>query len=66
MPPRTRLTADEQDRSDYFYDMLDQLLIIGRLAGGEALIDATLIGGLIATRRAQGRAEQQADGKRSA
>ena len=45
------------DRREYFYDMLDQLLIIGQQAGGDALIDATLIGGLLASRRAQNAAE---------
>ena len=48
-------------RSEYFYDMLDQLLIIGREAGGDALIDATLIAGLLATRRAQNGSGQDGD-----
>ncbi len=41
----------QPDRAEYFYDMLDQLLIIGRQAGGDALIDATLIAGLLANRK---------------
>ncbi len=46
-------TSLANDRSEYFYEMLDQLLVIGRQAGGEALIDATLIGGLLTNRKAQ-------------
>ena len=43
--------AEDRRWSDYFYDMLGQLLVIGRQAGGDALVDAVLIGGLLATRR---------------
>ena len=56
MNSQTQLSTD---RSDYFYDMLEQLLVIGRAAGGDALVDATLIGGLLATRQ-QAQAEDQA------
>ncbi len=41
---------DDLARRDYFYDMLDQLLLIGRQAGGQAAIDALLIKGLIDSR----------------
>lgn len=53
MTARARLECEteDQDRSDYFYDMLDQLLVIGRQAGGDAMTDAVLIGGLLATRK---------------
>ena len=37
--------------SEYFYDMLDQLLILGRKAGGDAQIDAALIAALLASRK---------------
>jgi hypothetical protein len=46
-------STNAQAHAEYFYDMLNQLLVIGRQAGGDALIDATLIGGLLASRRAQ-------------
>jgi hypothetical protein len=54
-----------KDRSDYFYEMLDQLLIIGRQAGGDASIDAVLIGGLLASRKAR-IAPEPADERRTA
>ncbi len=37
--------------SEYFYDMLHQLLLIGRHAGGQTATDALLIGGLLASRQ---------------
>ena len=60
------MSADlANDRSDYFYEMLDQLLIIGRQAGGDASIDALLIGGLLASRKAKV-APESPDERRSA
>jgi hypothetical protein len=57
--------SQTKDRSEYFYEMLDQLLVIGRQAGGDALVDATLIGGLLASRKANVAAETP-DERRSA
>lgn len=48
---RVLAQTEDRERSEYFYDMLDQLLVIGRQAGGDAHTDAVLIGGLIASRR---------------
>lgn len=50
-------TGSAYDQSEYFYDMLEQLLAIGRAAGGDALVDAALIGGLLASRNARFAAE---------
>lgn len=47
IPVRARAEAEDREQSEYFYDLLEQLLVIGRQAGGDAL----LIGGLVARRK---------------
>lgn len=48
---RMRTEAEDRERSEYFYDLLEQLPVVGRQAGGDAVTDALLIGGLVARRR---------------
>jgi hypothetical protein len=48
-----QMKPSASEQAEYFYDMLHQLVVIGQQAGGKALIDATLIAGLVSGRKAE-------------